>query len=146
SGPTDFHWEVTDKSGTVFTYGAQSGRLSDPRTTPGNIFRWYLESARDTFGNTMTVAYVHDPFTNGDQFDQVYPQQIDYTSNGSLAAAYHVQFVLDDGGTRPDVVVTGRPGFPVATRRRLAEIRETFGTTPVRAYELEYDANPSETF
>src|SRR6185312_17017417 len=24
--------------------------------------------------------------------------------------------------------------------------REIFGTTPVRAYELEYDANPSETF
>jgi len=152
TGPTDYHWVVTDKSGTVSTFGAAGGRLADPRTSPGNIFRWCLESMRDTFGNTMTVSYVHDPFTNGDQFDQIYPLRIDYTSNGSQIAAYHVDFVLDDGGTRPDVVITGRAGFPVATRRRLAEIRETFGptaqspATPVRAYEFEYNPNLDDTF
>ena len=144
--PTSFHWEVTDKNGTKLTYGAQSGRLSDPRSSQGNIFRWYLESMQDTFGNTMTVSYVHDPFTNGDQFDQVYPQQIDYTSNGGLSAAYHVVFALDDGGTRPDVVVSGRSGFPVATRRRLVEIRVLSGTTPVRAYEFEYNPNLGDSF
>jgi RHS repeat-associated protein len=149
TGPTDYHWEVTEKNGTVHVYGASAGaRLSDPRGDhqPGNIFRWYLETVRDSFGNTMNVSYVHDPFTNGDDFDQVYLQQIDYTANGSLPAAYHVQFVLDDGGTRPDVIVSGRPGFPVATRRRLAEIKVLFGTATVRAYEFEYDPDPSHTF
>jgi RHS repeat-associated protein len=154
TGPTDYHWEVTDKSGTRFTYGANANgtansRLADARADhqPGNIFRWYLERVDDPFGNFMTVTYVHDTFTNGDTFTQVYPQQIDYTGSSSLASAYQVLFKLDDGGTRPDVIINGRSGFPTATRRRLVEIDVNFAGAPVRAYTFEYDdAHLADTF
>jgi len=154
SGPSDYHWEVTDKSGTRFTYGANANgtansRLADARTDhqPGKIFRWYLERVEDPFGNFMNVSYVQDTFTKGDTFTQVYPQQIDYTGGNALAPPYHVLFKLDDGSTRPDVSISGRPGFPTATRRRLVEIDVNLGGTPVRAYTFEYDdAHLADTF
>jgi RHS repeat-associated protein len=152
TGPTDYHWEVVDKTGTKFVYGANldgaNSRLADGRDDhqPGNIFRWMLERVEDPFGNFLTIKYVVDSFTRGDTFVQVYPQEIDYTGAASLAPAYQVLFRLDDGSTRPDVVLSGRSGFPVATRRRLVEIDVRFQGAPVRAYEFEYTASPTDTF
>src|SRR5262249_27243887 len=55
TGPTTYSWKVTDKNGTVFTYGTvANSRLANPRTGQpgaGNIFRWYLERVQDVFGN-----------------------------------------------------------------------------------------------
>src|SRR5262249_20393719 len=141
TGPADFSWEVTDKNGIKRTYGAAaSARLADARPgQAGNIFSWHLERVEDPFGNSMTVSYVLDTFPCGDTFTQISPRQIDSTGAPSLAPAYHVDLKLDDGGTRPDVTVSGRAGFPVATRRRLAEIDVRVGNTPVRSYGFEYD-------
>src|SRR5262249_1214953 len=140
SNPTDFFWEVIDKSGTKFTYGANANansRLYDARSgKKANIFRWALERVEDAFGNYMTITYTHDPFSVGqdstrqETFDQLYPLRIDYTGGPSLAPAYSVTFTLDDGSTRADRIITGRPGFPVATRRRLSQIDVALGTTP----------------
>jgi len=150
SDPTSYFWEITDRKGTKFTYGAGSGRLADPRggSQPANIFRWSLERVEDTFGNFMAVTYYPpDSFVNGDTFTQVYPKQIDYTGAPGFAAPYRVLFKLDDGSTRPDVTITGRPGFPVATRRRLVQIDVTLGATPVRTYAFHYDdANLANSF
>jgi len=149
TGPTNYVWTVTDKSGVVYTYGsAAQSRLANLRSgATANIFRWYLDSVQDAYGNFMKVTYQHDTWstttTPAEKFDEVYPSVIDYTANGSLtaptlAANYHVTFTLDAVGTRPDNTITARPGFPVSTRRRLDNIVVTSGTTFVRQYKFIY--------
>jgi len=129
AGPTSYSWTVTDKSGTVYTYGsAPASRLADPRVQQGNIFRWYLDKVQDTYGNFMTIGYTHDANSlgtapNAEPFDEVYPATIDYTAGPGVTAAYHVTFDLDAVGTRPDTTSSGRSGShaissePSATRQ-----------------------------
>jgi RHS repeat-associated protein len=148
AGTADMHWEVTDKNGTKFTYGASAnGRLADtravqPPSSVPRVFRWYLERVEDTFGNFMTVTYQHDPIPP--LFDQLYPLEIAYTGAPGLAAAYHVTFTLEGG--RPDPVITGRSGFPVETRRRLAQIDVKLGSQLIRSYALEYAPDSQDNF
>ena len=141
--PTSYSWLVTDKNGTQMTFGANangaSSILVDARPgQPENIFKWFLEKQQDATGNFMTMSYVVDSYVNGDTFTQAYPKKIQYTGNGSFAPPYEVDFVLDDGMTRPDIAMTGRPGFPVSTRRRLNQINVSLSGTPIRSYQLQY--------
>jgi RHS repeat-associated protein len=141
--PTSYSWVVTDKTGTRFTYGANANgansTLADARPgQPGNIFKWGLERMQDATGNFMTISYFPDTYVNGDTFTQIYPQKIQYTGNGGFSPPYEVDLVLDNGTTRPDIVMTGRPGFPVSTRRRLTAINVSLSGTPIRSYQLQY--------
>ena len=150
TGPTNYSWAVTDKNGTKFTFGATpssfNSTLADARPSgTSNIFKWFLEREQDATGNFMSISYFRDTFVSGqggsasgDTFAQVYPQKIQYTGNGSFAPPYEVDFVLDDGMTRPDIVMTGRSGFPVSTRRRLTRINVSLSGTPIRSYQLQY--------
>jgi RHS repeat-associated protein len=164
--PTTYYWKVTDKRGTVYTYGTSSttfnSRLANPRSGQldpltgqpvfGRIFRWYLESVQDTYGNLMTIKYHHDASTLGtapstENGDEVYLSEIDYTSNSftSLAAAYRVTFALDAVGTRPDSTMSARAGFVVATRQRLTDIKVWMGPSLVRQYHFDYQPNLTDT-
>jgi RHS repeat-associated protein len=171
--PTTYYWKVTDKNGTVYTYGSASttfkSRLANPRTQApqnpymapqGAIFRWYLEKVQDTYGNVMTITYQHDNTLSlqgsTEKVDSVYPLVIDYTSHVNttnqtdLPANYHVEFKLNDANlmnqpTRPDVTINARPGFVEVTRRRLADILVKSGTTVVRDYKFEYQSNLTDT-
>src|SRR5262249_44523970 len=45
---------VSDKAGTVYTYGGPGARLVDPDDAVGcNAFEWKLSSVKDTFNNIM---------------------------------------------------------------------------------------------
>jgi RHS repeat-associated protein len=167
SGPTDYSWTVTDRNGTKYTYGAgANSRLKNVRTTgplfgsamapQQAIFRWYLDRVEDSYGNYMTITYQHDTYTSGaETYDDVYPAFIDYTAGRPpvaggppVTANYHVEFRLDDVGTRPDNLITARPGFLVSTRRRLKDIYVRSGTTTgpvVRQYRFRYQTNLSDT-
>jgi RHS repeat-associated protein len=158
TGPTDYRFVVTDKSGLRRTYGkSPTTRLVDPEA--GNIFEWFVERVEDPFGNFLTVSYVTDAGTNGDlygqpgvgqPFVQVYPDTIGYTAHtqtpggtADLSAHYSVRFVLDalqSGGraARPDVIITARPGFQVLTRHRLDHVEMRFDAQVVRSYTFEY--------
>ena len=81
------------------TYGFNDGaRLMPSATQRARTFRWFLEKVEDPFGNQMIYKYQSDAgFLGGaDPFVQIYPQEIDYTSNpaAGLAAAYSVKFGL----------------------------------------------------
>jgi RHS repeat-associated protein len=135
TSPDTYSWKVTDKNGTVSVFGGSAAtRLSDPVAARGShIFRWQLDSMTDTYGNQMKYRYQADNASvqaetgNSEPFAQLYPQGIDYTSNAGtgLAAAYHVNFVLDDisaGGRRADAFSNARSGFQVLTRHLLKAI------------------------
>ncbi|WP_437494995.1 SpvB/TcaC N-terminal domain-containing protein [Sorangium sp. So ce1014] len=143
--PWSYHWVVTDKNGTRYTYGESAGaRLSDPSGDAG-VFRWNLERVEDTFGNRMLVSYFEDA-PEGAGWVQLYPQRIDYTEHesGFPGAHYHVHFLLDDGAQRRDILSSARAGFEVRTTRRLERIDVTLGEAPgaeeiIRSYDFAYD-------
>ncbi|XYH97300.1 SpvB/TcaC N-terminal domain-containing protein [Sorangium sp. So ce1128] len=140
-GPDSYHWEVTDKSGTTYVYGrSATARLDDPDPSrPRNVFRWYLEEVRDTFGNQMLVHHAHrvEPAGPAPRIE-VHPERIEYTANTSqgVEAAYAVDFISEGG--RPDVMLSGRPGFLEQTSERLRRVDVRFGDTVIRSYALEY--------
>ncbi|TAK33276.1 MAG: hypothetical protein EPO40_00375 [Myxococcaceae bacterium] len=150
AGPTDYVWSVTDQNGTVSTYGhGPEGRLQDPLN--GNIFRWMLQDVTDTFGNRITYTYATDsgfmegpaasPGTPGERWDQLYLQQIQYTSHvmGStedMPAHYFIKFESSEG--RGDIISSARSGFDVRTRRRLDAVHVYEGGAIVRSYLLRY--------
>ncbi|WP_438015644.1 SpvB/TcaC N-terminal domain-containing protein [Sorangium sp. So ce315] len=143
--PGSYHWVVTDKNGTRYTYGQSAGARLDDRSGDAGIFRWGLELVEDTFGNQMRVSYFKDA-PDGVDWAQLYPQRIDYTDHesGVPGAHYHVIFVLDDGQQRRDIVSSARAGFEVRTTRRLERVDVTMGQVPgaeeiIRSYHFAYD-------
>ncbi|WP_437631897.1 SpvB/TcaC N-terminal domain-containing protein [Sorangium sp. So ce854] len=143
--PGSYHWVVTDKNGTRYTYGQSAGARLDDRSGAAGIFRWGLELVEDTFGNQMRVSYFKDA-PEGVDWAQLYPQRIDYTdhTSGVPGAHYHVIFVLDDGQQRRDTVSSARAGFEVRTTRRLERVDVTMGQVPgaeeiIRSYHFAYD-------
>jgi RHS repeat-associated protein len=146
AGSQVYKWEVLDRSGTRYFYGktAQS-RLQHPLSAesynPGKtaVFAWYLEKVVDVDGNTTDFTYFKDGGDTED-FVQIYPQQIDYTSHPglSLAAKYSIHFILDNKA-RPDQLVSGRAGFLVKTRHLLREVDVRFDNSTVRNYVLTYE-------
>jgi RHS repeat-associated protein len=144
-------WTVTDKHGTVSTYGGAGAVLAQPGNAC-NVFRWGLSSVQDTFGNRMQVSYATDTGTasgSADTFVELYPQQMDYTahvvgSTTDLAPAYRVLFVRDAGNVRKDVIISGRAGFQERTRFRLDHVDVLLlnGSAPpttIRRYQLAYE-------
>ncbi|WP_437732812.1 SpvB/TcaC N-terminal domain-containing protein [Sorangium sp. So ce1335] len=141
TGPDSYHWEVTDKDGTTYVYGrSASARLDDPDPDrPRNVFRWYLEEVRDPFGNQMFIHHARRVDSEGPAPRiEVHPERIEYTANTSqgVGAAYAVDFISEGG--RPDVMLSGRPGFLEQSSERLARVDVRFGQTIIRSIELEY--------
>ncbi|WP_394844492.1 Rhs family carbohydrate-binding protein [Pendulispora brunnea] len=149
-------WKVTDRAGTVFTYGSDaSAVLADPNQAC-HVFRWGLREVKDTFGNVMRVTYAKDIDVTrdangnpaGDRFAQLYPERIDYTANdgGGLVAPYRVLFVRDAAGSRPDIMSSGRGGFLERTRHRLDHVDVLYQSKIIRRYQLAYEASSQEHF
>ena len=156
TGPADYTWEVTDKSGTKLTYGSGTcstntcSRLANPKS-PYQVFRWLLDAVEDTFGNRMTYKYFRDSEAAGssglgaEPWVQIYPQRIDYTFHPSLSPSYSVEFELADSaslGGGSDFVSDARAGFHVLTRKRLASVWVKINTPTnpgtIRRYSLRY--------
>jgi len=139
-GPASYWWEVTDQRGVRSIYGRTAqARLADPGS--GNTFQWVLEQTIDLHGNTVDYTYSHDSGGGGaagEPWVQIYPREITWTGVNGSGGFYHAQLVLDDGQQRPDRFSSGRSGFKVETRRRLARVDVLAGEDLVRRYLFEY--------
>lgn len=148
--PANYRWEVTDKSGTRYFYGAASSSgAPEPGATlsdrGGNVFLWALREVRDLHGNQVKYTYARQddvgvaggtvPGTN------LYLQRIAYTGSGSGDGPYTVTFVRDrelGEARRPDVQIDGRGGFKRVTADLLRRVDVAFNNALVRRYELQY--------
>ncbi len=163
--PTSYHWEVTDKSGNLFVYGAAGATLASyligqndaaNNPIPAGIGKWMLQRVIDRNGNGTEIVWTEDekssapagPFVaqSSEDFRQVYPSTINYASKGGSTSTplspvsggpYLVSFIAEPS-ERPDVVTSARLGFKVATRLRLGAIRVQLGDQIIREYVLAY--------
>lgn len=103
-------WEATQKDGTRYLFGSDTGRATNAFGT----FRWYLDKVVDTNGNTMTLAYAQDQ-------EERYLSRIAYTGNEQIGDApkYSVDFITE---ARPDAASSYVSGARVVTAKRLAQI------------------------
>lgn len=120
-------WIATTKDGTKYFYGtAASSRVDNPSDT-SKVYRWMLDEVRDTNGNSIFYTYTKNS-------NQIYPDTISYTKNGSETAPYQVAFSYVTNTTTSSYV----SGFLVETSKRLSEVAVSFNSSWVKKYALSY--------
>lgn len=122
------YWKVTDKNGTVYTFGQTTGARQNDPNNASSTFKWMLEEIRDTNDNYITFEYHKD---NG----QIYPETITYTGNGSTDGPFEVTFARS---YNPDIATSTATGFPVRTYYKIDEIQAKVDGNWVRKYDLSY--------
>lgn len=143
-----YGFEVHDRNGTVYVYGptnnqgaegdASHAELADPES-PHAIFRWFLRRVTDVHGNTTTFDYAQDDIASAQAGREVYIKSISYTQHPNLAAAYRIDFTLDDG-KRGDAIISARAGFKTVTQHLLRSIEVSYRGAIIRQYVLTYTA------
>jgi len=140
--PKNYLWEVTDKNGTVSSYGGEGATLADDN---GNIFVWALREVRDTHGNTMQYRYemvtdtgLSDGSVSG---KELYLRTIYYTGYQDKLGPYQVKFIRDrelNESKRIDINIDARGGFKRVTADLLRKVEVTYNGAMVRSYEFKY--------
>jgi RHS repeat-associated protein len=131
SGTNGDYWEVTDKSGTRHLYGQTAASRQDDSADTTRIFKWCLDRVQDMHGNYMTFSYTKDQ-------GQIYPDQIDYTGNGTTVPTNYVKFYLEN---RTDAGNMYSTNFSVNTTKRAKTIDVVVNNgqfNRVRVYKLSY--------
>jgi len=121
-------WTVTDKKGTVYTFGSQATTRLDNPTDSTKVFKWMLEKVQDTNGNFISYSYYKDSA-------QIYPSSIGYTSNGSNTGIFEVDFLRQ---SRTDAIASYGQGFLATTNYRVNEIDVKTSGSITRKYVLSY--------
>ena len=122
------YWEVTDKYGTVYTFGASSTSKIVNTVNASSTYRWLLEEVRDRNDNYITYTYEKDS-------GFIYPSTITYTGNGSSDGIYEIVFSRE---SRADIATSSAPGFPIASKYRINEIQVKVNGVTERTYDLGY--------
>ncbi|HEY0651751.1 MAG TPA: SpvB/TcaC N-terminal domain-containing protein [Chryseosolibacter sp.] len=151
--PWNYWWEVIDKNGTRYFYGADGtgtgfdagSVLTDNENNkpqkPRNIAYWPLREIRDLNGNTVKYYYskVPDKGVTQGTVDgwQIYLSRITYTGVNGSDGPYEVIFTRTN--VRDDKTISGNLGFKQVTGDLLKKIEVKFNKTEkVRHYELTY--------
>ena len=149
NNPTNYWWEVTDKSGTKYCYGGTpSGGIIDNavlKDADGNIAHWGLVETRDLNDNFVRYHYtkVQDTGIEGGSVMGYnnYVNKITYTGSGNSEGKYEVLFTRDrqlGESKRTDVSINARYGFKQVTADLLRKIEVKLNGQPIRRYELTY--------
>lgn len=147
--PTNYWWEVTDKSGSKYFYGGTpSGGIRESavlKDADGNIAHWGLVETRDLNDNFVRYHYtkVQDTGVQGGSVMgyNTYISKITYTGSGSSEGKYEVLFTRDrelGESKRKDVNINARYGFKQVTADLLRKIEVKFNGQKIRSYELTY--------
>lgn len=121
-------WTVTDKKGTVYTFGSQAATRQDNPNDSTQIFKWMLEKVQDTNGNFISYTYFKDA-------GQIYPSSIVYTNNGLNAGIFEVDFLRQ---TRTDAAMSYSTAFLVTSHYVVNEIDAKTSGAVTRKYILAF--------
>ncbi|HLQ24523.1 MAG TPA: SpvB/TcaC N-terminal domain-containing protein, partial [Acidiferrobacterales bacterium] len=149
TGPSNYNWEVTDKNGVKYLYGATDPATETLVDSTGNVFLWALCQIRDPNGNFVRFHYaaVSDPGVLGGSVpgSNIYLQKVTYTGSGITEGPYTVSFLRDRDLTEPrraDVQIDARGGFKRVTADLLRKVEVSLAGQLIRRYEFGYNENP----
>jgi len=147
--PKNYWWEVTDKSGTKYSYGGTTSLgiidSSVLKDGDGNLSHWGLVEMRDLNDNFVRYRYtkVQDVGVQGGTVAGYnnYINKITYTGFGSSEGKYEVLFIRDRElaeAKRMDVSINARYGFKQVTADLLRKIEVQYNQQNIRSYALHY--------
>ncbi|MBN1500306.1 MAG: hypothetical protein JW982_09125 [Spirochaetes bacterium] len=140
------YWQVRDKNGILSVYGQSDGaRIYNPYRN-NKVSMWCLEKVIDLHGNNVMYDYFHDNksvtadsrFAGGDDWENVYLQEISYTGKDSSKGNYRIKFDLAEGSRR-DPVMSARTGMKILDKRLLKTISVNYGSQFIRSYDFIYE-------
>ena len=127
-------WKVTDKIGTVYTFGTTASQRRDDPSDATHVYQWMLQETRDTNDNFARYEYFKDS-------GQIYLSKIFYTGTGSTDGIYQINvepFASGNLTTRADVHVSDRPGFTSTTNYIASRINVLVNGVAKGFYTLSY--------
>ncbi|MFA5188562.1 MAG: FG-GAP-like repeat-containing protein [Patescibacteria group bacterium] len=124
------YWVVTDKKGTFYRFGYNSGARQDDPNDSSHAFKWMLEEVRDTNNNYIKYEYYKDA-------GQIYPADIKYTGYNTTDGIFEIDFLRE---SRNDDLASFKTGFEVTTSYRINEIQAKINGTWVKKYQLDYSS------
>lgn len=127
-------WVVTDKSGTVYTFGSSADERQDDSSDTSRIYKWMLSEVRDTNGNFVSYEYEKAHV-------QIYPSLITYTGNGSTDGIFTVEFTHE---TPTQSNSDSSRAFEVDTDTLIDSISIAISGTEVMHYDLAYTSSDPE--
>ena len=98
-------WTITDKQGTVYSFGSTTQARQDNATTSSQVYKWMLEGIRDLNANSVDYAYYKHE-------GEIYPDTITYTNNAGSGGIFTIHLVRE---SRTDDLTSYAPGFLVHT-------------------------------
>lgn len=121
-------WTMTDKLGNSFIFGNTSqAKQANPQDT-NQVFKWMIEKATDSNGNTTLYTYFKDS-------GQMYPETIQYSGNATSAGIFQVKFTRE---ARPDKISSYASAFPISTNFRISKIESLVNGQVRSTYSLGY--------
>lgn len=146
-------WEAWDKSGLHYFFGDEQTARQPVFPAAGcSTFAWQLTRVEDLNGNYVRLVYAYDATARVS-----YPDSIVYGGNShtGFAAPFEVRFVWRESHACADGRAAGRPcedrvvnsigGFPAELTQLLDRLEVRFGSTLVRAYQLQYDIDSPDS-
>ncbi|PIS04710.1 MAG: hypothetical protein COT81_04980, partial [Candidatus Buchananbacteria bacterium CG10_big_fil_rev_8_21_14_0_10_42_9] len=130
-------WLVTDKLGTVYTFGSSAATRQDNPADSSKIYKWMLEEVRDTNDNFVRYEYYKDS-------GQIYPKKIFYTGHGSTDGIFEVDFEPFANGTPQEnnVLTTSyQSGFEAQTKFLIDSIDVKIDGSLKTSYALEFSSD-----
>ncbi|MEL7247890.1 MAG: SpvB/TcaC N-terminal domain-containing protein, partial [Bacteroidota bacterium] len=145
---SNYWWEVTDKDGTRYFYGARPdlGLVENAvlRKSGGAIIHWALTQIIDTDGNQIRYYYnqVSDSGNaNGTAGIALYPDYITYTGHNAVEGPFRIDFIRDrelGESLRVDKTIDCRLGLKQVQADLLRRVEISYNGELIRAYRLEY--------
>lgn len=136
------YWEVTNKSGTKYTYGQSASARTGPDVYRfGGTFKWLLEKIEDTKGNIIETFYNSSP-------EESYLEKISYNSISPDGNYYtSIIFNLQDQPLGDQTITDFRGGFRSKVSYLLDKIETKIrqDTTLIKRYRLRYSDNTTRS-
>lgn len=130
-------WIVTDKLGTVYTYGSTATARQDNPSDSSQVYKWMLEETRDTNDNYIKYEYYKDS-------GQIYPKKIIYTGHGTTDGIFEVDFEPFANSTPTEnnlLSISYQTGFAVQTKYLVDSIDVKIDGSLVSSYDLDLNLN-----
>ena len=148
--PSDYWWEIVDRTGVVHTYGHYNSTDSNThqgvlRNSDGQIARWMLCESKDLFGNWVRYYYSVDNTGGSNPGKQIYLDSILYTGHNEEKGLYRIVFEMKDRNPY-DRPVNCNYGFKEETGKVLCNISITYRDSIVTMYYFETECGYSSNF
>jgi len=151
--PSTYTWEVTDKNGVRYLYGATDPASETLVDGNNNIFLWALCQVIDPNGNFVRYHYtkIVDPGVLPPPGripvagSNIYLTNVTYTGNAGIEGPYSVALLRDRDlleSRRGDVQIDARGGFKRVTADLLRRVDVSLSGQLIRRYEFKYNENP----